>query len=84
MTVNLQGKNILLANSGGEIYATSAVCTHEEADLSLGILAGDKIVCPLHFSEFDLSTGDAINEPARLPLEVYETKVENGIIFVKM
>jgi 3-phenylpropionate/trans-cinnamate dioxygenase ferredoxin component len=84
ITVTLQGKNILLANVEGKICATSAMCTHEEADLSQGILDGNKIVCPLHFSEFDLLTGNVMNDPARHPLEVYETKVEDGKIFVKV
>ena len=39
--VEVQGKQILLSNLGGEIYAVDGVCTHEESLLSQGFMIED-------------------------------------------
>jgi nitrite reductase/ring-hydroxylating ferredoxin subunit len=82
-TVDINGKHILLARIGGEVHAVSGTCTHEEADLGLGFLQEDRVVCPLHLSQFDLRTGRVLNSPATAPLESFNVKIEDGTIFVE-
>src|SRR3974377_1238354 len=77
-------RRILLANIEGEILAYDAICTHEQADLSLGSLTDFVITCPLHSSEFDLRTGDSLTPPAEIPLKRFKAKVQEGYIFVEL
>ena len=54
---------ILLANVDGKIYAVSDRCGHMNARLSMGRLQGTTVICPLHASQFDVTTGKNIREP---------------------
>ena len=72
----------LVAKIENTIYVTSNICTHEDAELSMGCLNGTKVKCPLHGSYFDLLTGKALNEPAEDPIKVYKYTIENGAIFL--
>ena len=72
----------LVAKVENKIYVTSNMCTHEDAELSMGCLNGTKVKCPLHGSYFDLLTGKALNEPAEDSIKIYKCIVENGGIFL--
>lgn len=76
---------ILLIKSEGDgiIRALSGVCSHEDYVLETGFVQENSIICPLHLSAFDLDTGEALNPPAEKPLEVYDIKTDNNIIFIK-
>ena len=39
---------------------------------------GTTIECPCHGSQFDVTSGEAIGGPAVDPVDVFETKVEDG------
>ncbi len=82
--VEVEGKEILLSNLGGEVYAVDGICTHEEASLSRGFMVEDRVVCQLHLSQFDLRTGEVYNPPAVEPLKRYNVKIEEGSIFVEI
>jgi naphthalene 1,2-dioxygenase ferredoxin component len=68
----------------GSVYATENMCSHAFARLSDGEVEGYEILCPLHGGRFDVRTG----EPTALPcidlIAVYETKVEDGDVFVRL
>jgi 3-phenylpropionate/trans-cinnamate dioxygenase ferredoxin component len=83
-SVDLKGTHILLAKIGGEVSAVSGICTHEETDLGLGFVIEDRVVCPLHLSQFDLKTGEVMNPPAEVPLKRFNVKIEDGTIFVEV
>ena len=80
--VDLKGKHVLLSKIGGEVSAVSGVCTHEETDLGSGFVIEDRVVCPLHLSQFELKTGAVMNPPATAPLERFNVKIEGDTIFV--
>jgi len=82
--VDLKGSHILLAKIGGEVSAVSGTCTHEETDLALGFVLEERVVCPLHLSQFDLRTGEVMNPPATLPLHRYNVKIQGDTIFVEV
>ncbi len=82
LSFNCNGKKILLANLNGNIYATDLICTHAHADLSNGILNADGVMCPLHLSVFDLSTGKPINPPAEKQLVTYNIKIDGNVVYV--
>jgi len=82
--VDLKGSHILLSKIGGEIYAVSGICTHEETDLARGFVLEERVICPLHLSQFDLRTGQVMNPPAEIPLQRFNVKIEDETIFVEV
>jgi nitrite reductase/ring-hydroxylating ferredoxin subunit len=80
--VEVNGRRVLLAVVEGVPYALGAVCTHERANLDQGTLVGHEVYCPLHFSCFDLRTGEALAPPAEQPTPVYAVKVKDGKVYV--
>ncbi len=82
--VEIEGKRIVLTNLAGDVYALDSTCTHEEFDLSSGFMVEERIVCPLHLSQFDVRTGEVYNPPATVPLKTYNVKIEGSDIFVEL
>jgi len=82
--VQVEGKELLFSNLGGEVYAVDGICTHEESRLSQGFMVEERVVCQLHLSQFDLRTGEVYNPPAFEPLRRYNVKIEEGSIFVEI
>jgi nitrite reductase/ring-hydroxylating ferredoxin subunit len=80
--VQVEGKRVLLAMVEGRPYAIGAICTHERSNLDEGTLMGYEVYCPLHFSCFDLRTGEALAPPADKATAVYAVKVEDGKVLV--
>ena len=85
-------KEILLANVEGKFYATSDRCGHMNARLSMGRLQGTTIICSLHASQFDITTGKKIRDPVlgpvpganKLPeVKKYSERVEKIIAPIK-
>lgn len=54
---------VVVARVGNEYFGLQDRCPHAEALLSEGFLEGRRLVCPLHFAEFDLATGTPYNAP---------------------
>ncbi|MBI2184717.1 MAG: non-heme iron oxygenase ferredoxin subunit [Thaumarchaeota archaeon] len=79
-----EGKRILVVNHNGQIHAMDGTCTHEEADLSIGFLMENRITCPLHLSQFDVTTGEALNPPATIPLKMFNVKIQGSRIYVQI
>lgn len=75
---------VLLSRIGGEVVAISGTCTHEEADLGLGFMIEDRVVCPLHLSAFNLKTGEVLSPPASVSLKRFNVKIQDGTIFVEL
>jgi 3-phenylpropionate/trans-cinnamate dioxygenase ferredoxin component len=63
-------------------FATDGLCTHEQADLTGGLVMGTIIECPKHNGRFDFVTGKAKRRPACIDLKTYRVRVENGSVFV--
>jgi 3-phenylpropionate/trans-cinnamate dioxygenase ferredoxin subunit len=62
----------------GSWVAFDNSCTHEECPLSDGDLAGERVTCYCHGSEFNVRTGEVLEGPADEPLAVYPVRIENG------
>ena len=84
LSFDYDDKKIMLAKMQGKIFATDRTCTHEEADLSTGILTEQGVTCPLHLSVFDLNTGKPQNPPAENPLGTYNIKLEDNNVLVEV
>lgn len=77
-------RRVALCNVQGQFYAVEDTCTHDDGLLSEGALEGFSIECPRHGAKFDVRTGEVLQMPAAFPIRVFETKVENGTVFVKV
>jgi nitrite reductase/ring-hydroxylating ferredoxin subunit len=80
--VEVNGKRVVLAMVEGVPYALGAICTHERAHLDEGSLMGYELYCPLHFSCFDVRTGEALAPPADRATTVHAVKVQDGKVLV--
>ena len=58
--VNVQGRELLIAQVGGKYYATDNRCLHMGGNLSQGKLDGIVVTCPRHGSQFDLQDGHVV------------------------
>jgi 3-phenylpropionate/trans-cinnamate dioxygenase ferredoxin subunit len=68
----------------GTVCATDAICSHQFALLTDGILEDDLVECPLHAAQFNVRTGKPISEPAETDLKTYEVRLEGTDILVKL
>ncbi|MER2534338.1 MAG: Rieske 2Fe-2S domain-containing protein [Rhizobiaceae bacterium] len=69
---------VALVNVDGELHATSDLCPHARAPLSEGFVEGHWLVCPTHFAEFDVRSGEARNAPPRCRPLVIHRLVRDG------
>lgn len=61
--VEVDGREIVLCNCNGEIFAVGRRCGHMNAPLNMGALEGYILTCPLHNVQFDVRTGEALSSP---------------------
>lgn len=78
------GADIALYEVGGDIFATSNICTHGHARMSDGFLEGREIECPLHQGKFDVCTGRALCAPLTEDIRTFPVKIENGRVYVAL
>jgi nitrite reductase/ring-hydroxylating ferredoxin subunit len=70
--VEVDGKEVLVANVAGKFFAISDRCGHMNALLSMGNLTGTTVTCPFHGSKFDVVTGKKLTEPILTPPQEME------------
>ena len=63
------------------IFALRNKCPHKNGPLSEGIVRGNKVACPLHNWNIDLTSGEAV-APDKGCARRYEIKLEGGVISV--
>jgi 3-phenylpropionate/trans-cinnamate dioxygenase ferredoxin subunit len=73
---------IALFRLGDQVHAIGDRCSHAEASLSEGELFDGEIECPRHGAAFDLHTGKPLSLPATKPVPVYQTRTEDGDLFL--
>jgi nitrite reductase/ring-hydroxylating ferredoxin subunit len=70
--IEVDGKEVLIANVGGKFYAINDRCGHMNALLSMGKLIGNTVTCTFHGSTFDVTTGKKLSEPILTPSQEME------------
>jgi nitrite reductase/ring-hydroxylating ferredoxin subunit/uncharacterized membrane protein len=81
--VHVDGADVLLARTAGQVYAIGDICTHEGCSLAEGELFDTAIRCACHGSEFSLETGDAIGGPASVAEPSFDVREQNGQIEIR-
>jgi 3-phenylpropionate/trans-cinnamate dioxygenase ferredoxin subunit len=67
----------------GCVHALEDVCPHADALLSQGFVDGDHVECPLHGALFHIPTGKCTKGPAERDLVAFESKVQDGKIYLR-
>ncbi len=80
--LEVDGQAVLIANVKGKFYAVCDICPHLSAMLSKGTLNDSIVICPRHFSSFDVTTGRAISG-TRSRLRTYELKVDGNDLLIE-
>lgn len=87
--VNVDGKEVLLSNTGGSYYAIANKCNHLGGSLSKGDLSGETVTCPKHGAQFNVKTGQALGKAkiAMIRMQVkdqesYQVRVDGTSIMV--
>ncbi|MGO9388395.1 MAG: Rieske (2Fe-2S) protein [Methanobacterium sp.] len=84
---------ILLANVDGKFYAVDAVCPHAGGYLPIGKLENNIITCPVHGSQYDVTTGKLFKDVPFLVRSVtggsrdltsYPVSVKDDAVFIKI
>jgi len=78
------GREIVLCNVEGEIYALQGMCSHEALPLDGGEVEDGVLTCDWHGASFDVCTGRVLGLPATSPLRTYDTRVDDGRVFVTL
>jgi nitrite reductase/ring-hydroxylating ferredoxin subunit/uncharacterized membrane protein len=81
--VEADGTAVMVARSGGALYALSNHCSHRGGPLHEGTLDAGTVTCPWHDSVFDLRDGALVHGPAAYPQPGWDTRVRNGRIEVR-
>jgi nitrite reductase/ring-hydroxylating ferredoxin subunit len=90
----VRGRKILLANVDGSFYAMDAVCSHMQGYLPGGKLEGKTVTCPVHHSQYDVTTGKvirnvswpvkALTRRSASDLATFRVEVKEGAVFVEV
>ncbi len=75
--VEVNGREIVLCNDDGKIYAIDRRCGHMNAPLDLGTLEGYILTCPMHHAQFDITSGEALSGP--VPPNLGDEVIPEGI-----
>jgi nitrite reductase/ring-hydroxylating ferredoxin subunit len=66
----------------GNLYALPDRCPHAGGRLSEGPCEGVTVTCPVHGSQFDVTTGERTRGPADSSLPCYRLVVEDGRVYL--
>ena len=80
--LEIDGLPVAVVRVGGEVFAMSDVCSHEEVPLSEGEIYDHTLECWLHGSCFDVRTGKPTGPPATKPVPTYPVRVDGDDVYV--
>lgn len=76
-------ERIVIGRCSEGLFAYSDRCTHRGGSLADGALVGCTVQCPWHGSQFDIRNGRVVSGPAEEKINVYETEIRDGEVYVK-
>lgn len=87
LTSAMAGKaDVLLVRRGESVLALSNTCSHRGCPLSEGSMDADygSVTCGCHGSMFRLADGEILRGPATAPQPVYQVRIRDGMVEVRM
>lgn len=82
--VALGSRKLAVYDTPSGLYTSLALCNHGGADLCDGYFDGHVIECPLHQGAFDVRDGSPVSAPATRKMRVFETRVKDGKVQVRL
>ena len=83
--VTIDGKEIVVANVGGNYFACDDTCTHSGASLSEGTIDSSTITCGWHCAQFYCTTVKLAQFPAKInDLKSYNVSIESEDVFIEV
>lgn len=74
---------VAVVRQGGALFAVGDKCPHADASLAQGFVEAGRIVCPLHFAEFSLTSGSPSNAPPGCGgINCYLVEEQEGEVFL--
>ena len=80
----VEGTEVCLVRTCGEVFAVRDQCTHADVPLSEGEVEGCAVECWLHGSRFDLRTGAVLNPPASVAVATYAVRIEADWVLIEL
>ena len=80
--VEAGGRSIALFNTGGRFYAIDNACLHRGGPLGEGDLMGTTVVCPWHGWEYDVVTGESVDDP-KVKVSCFAVRVDGEDILIE-
>lgn len=79
--VSVSGREILLVNVKGNIFAVENECPHQGSPLNAAIVKEGFISCPRHGYRFSLSDGSCVDH-TELELKTFKVQIDGDDILV--
>jgi nitrite reductase/ring-hydroxylating ferredoxin subunit len=80
----IRGHEILAVNVDNRIFCLDGRCTHAGAPLAEGTLDGEVLTCPWHYSQFNVTSGIVIRDPAYKQLKIYPVEERENLVFIDL
>lgn len=77
------GELVLLMRTDRRLVVCPADCPHQDTPLLDALVEGDTLICPSHFWQWDLATGDPLGA-AEMPLHIYPIREDEDGIFISL
>lgn len=82
--VDAGGMAMLIVRNGGRVHAIANTCSHAGGPLDEGQLQGDRVTCPWHASQFDITDGRVKRGPATVEQPVLAVRENGEAVEVKL
>ncbi|MGP0566957.1 Rieske (2Fe-2S) protein [Nitrospina sp. 32_T5] len=79
----VNGQDIAVYHVDGQFWATADFCPHRGGSLGYGRLDGKTVICPSHGWQFDITTGECLNNVSG-EVNTFEVSVEGDDVFVEL
>ncbi|MFN2609819.1 MAG: universal stress protein [Actinomycetota bacterium] len=75
---------LMFVRLSDRVHVIAEVCTHMGCALTRGKLDGQTVICPCHQSRFDVTDGSVVRGPATQPVQCVETRVQDGMVQIRI
>lgn len=83
LIVEIDGNPLALCKVGDKVFALDDCCPHQGASFEGGEIDDGILICPLHGWRAEVCSGQSLEAPS-LKIPMYETKVEDGKVYIKL
>lgn len=73
----------LFKTRDGSIFAINNICPHKQGKLTEGLVHEHMVSCPLHNTDINLATGEAVGEDYGCS-NTYMSKIEDNFVYLQM